>query len=104
MNADNLHYTKSDTDLEKEWEIKRDYYIDKVIEEAAKDGIILEEPVHEEEPPTQSKADISSDYSGGFVDGFMDGLQPGLDAAKENIDEFNRIINGEETTDDQDKE
>ncbi len=49
MNADILHYTKNDTDLEKEWEIKRDYYIDKVIEEAAKDGIILEGPVHEEE-------------------------------------------------------
>ena len=104
MNADNLHYTKSDADLEKEWEIKREYYIDKVIEEAAKDGIILEEPVHEEETPTQSESDTSSDYSGGFVDGFMDGLQPGLDAAKENIDEFNRIINGEETIDDQNKE
>lgn len=104
MNADNLHYTKSDADLEKEWEIKREYYIDKVIEEAAKDGIILEEPVHEEETPTQSETYTSSDYSGGFVDGFMDGLQPGLDAAKENIDEFNRIINGEETTNDQNKE
>ena len=104
MNADNLHYTKSDSDLEKEWEIKREYYIDKVIEEAAKDGIILEEPVHEEETHTQSETYTSSDYSGGFVDGFMDGLQPGLDAAKGNIDEFNRIINGEETTDDQNKE
>ena len=67
-------------------------------------GEVSEEPVHEEEPSTQSEADISSDYSGGYIDGFMDGLQPGLDAAKENIDEFNRIINGEETTDDQDKE
>lgn len=99
MNADNLHYTKSDIDLEKEWEIKRDYYIDKVIEEAAKDGIILEEPVHEGEISAQSETDTSSDYSGGFIDGFMDGLQPGLDNAQKNIDEFNRIINGEETTD-----
>ena len=104
MNADNLHYTKSDSDLEKEWEIKRDYYIDKVVEEAAKNGIILEEPVHEKEIPTQSEKDTSSDCSGGFIDGFMDGLQPGLDVAKDNIDEFNRIINGEEKTDDKDKE
>lgn len=61
MNADNLHYTKPDTDLEKEWEIKRDYYIDKVIEEAAKGGIILEEPVHEEEISTQSESNTSTD-------------------------------------------
>ncbi len=104
MNADNLHYTKADTDLEKEWEIKRDYYIDKVIEEATKNGVILEEPVHEEDIPTQSESDTLSDYLGGFVDGFMDGPQPGLDAAKENIDEFNRIMNGEEVTDDQNNE
>lgn len=104
MNADNLHYTKADTDLEKEWEIKRDYYIDKAIEEATKNGMILEEPIHEEDIPTQSKSDTSSDYSGGFADSFMDGLQPGLDAAKENIDKFNRIMNGEEVTDDQNKE
>lgn len=102
MNADNLRYTKSDTDLEEEWEIKRDYYIDKVIEEAAEDGIILEELVHEKEISTQSETDTSSDYSGSFIDGFMDGLQPGLDNAQENIDEFNRIINGEETTDNSD--
>lgn len=98
MNVDNLHYTKSDTDLEKEWEIKRDYYIDKVIEEAAKDGIILEEPVHEEETSTQSEADTPSDYSGGFIDGFKDGVQSGLDSAKENIDEFNNIMNGGSST------
>lgn len=104
MNADNLHYTKSDTNLVREWEIKRDFYIAKVIEEAAKNGVILEEPVHEEEIPTQSKTDTSSDYSGGFVDGFIDGIQPGLDAAKENIDEFNRIMNGDEATDDKNKE
>lgn len=102
MNADNLRYTKSDTDLEEEWEIKRDYYIDKVIEEAAEDGIILEELVHEKEISTQSETDTSSDYSGSFIDSFMDGLQPGLDNAQENIDEFNRIINGEETTDNSD--
>lgn len=48
MNADNLHYTKSDTALKREWENKRNYYIDKVIEMAARSGILLKEPVHEE--------------------------------------------------------
>lgn len=93
MNADNLRYTNFDTDLEKEWEIKRVYYIDRVIEEAAKNGVILEEPVHKEENSTQREADTSSNYSGGFIEGFVDGMESGIDAAESNIDEFNNLIN-----------
>ncbi len=100
MNADSLIFGGGDANLKRDWEIKRNYWIDKVIEEAAKDGIVLEEPVHEEEIPTQSETDKTSDYSDVFVDGFMDGLQPELDSAKENIDEFKRIINGEEIIND----
>ena len=55
--------------------------------------VILEDPVHQEEIPTQSDNDISSDHSGGFVEGFMDGLQPGLDSFKESLDEFSDIVN-----------
>lgn len=104
MNADNLHYTKSNTDLEKEWEIKRNYYINKVIEEASKDGIILDEPIHEENASAQGETDVSSNYTGGFVDGFVDGLQSENDIIQENIDEFKNVINGEEIANDHDKE
>ena len=44
MNADSLDFNGSDSGLERDWEIKREYWIDKVIEEAEKDGIILERP------------------------------------------------------------
>lgn len=82
MNADNLHYTKSNTALKNEWENKRNYYIDKVIETAAENGVILKAPVHDEEIPAKSEADTSSDDSGGITDGSVDDLRPGPDAAK----------------------
>lgn len=82
MNADNLHYTKSNTALKNEWENKRNYYIDKVIETAAENGVILEAPVHDEEIPAKSEADTSSDDSGGITEGSVDDLRPGPDAAK----------------------
>ena len=102
MNADGLVYSGAirNDEQSRQWEIKREYWIDKIIDEAAENGIILERPKEDEID------DASEDESdaGGFVEGFKEGLQPGLDAAKENIDEFNRIINGEESTDDQNKE
>lgn len=102
MNADGLVYNGSirNDEQSRQWEIKREYWIDTIIEEAAENGVILERP---EEDEIEDTSEDESD-AGGFVEGFKEGLHPGLDAAKENIDEFNRIINGEETTDDQDKE
>lgn len=102
MNADGLVYSGSirNDEQSRQWEIKREYWIDKIIEEAAENGVILERP----KEPEPEKTDEANSDVGGFVEGFKEGLQPGFYAAKENIDEFNRIINGEETTDDQNKE
>lgn len=47
MNADYLIFD-GDEDIEREWKIKRDYWIDKIIEEAAQVGVILERPTEEE--------------------------------------------------------
>ena len=101
MNADALVYsgTIRNEEQERQWEIKREYWIDKIIEEAADNGIILERPTDDE------NEDINKTYSkGGIVEGFKDGLQPGLDEVQENIDEFNRILNGEESSDSDTKE
>lgn len=101
MNADALVYsgTIRNEEQERQWMIKREYWIDKIIEEAADNGIVLERPTDDE------NEDINTtDSTGGFVEGFKDGLQPGLDAAQENIDEFNRILNGEESSDSDTKE
>lgn len=46
MNADTLVYSGSiqNEEQERQWAVKREYWIDKIIEEAADDGIILERP------------------------------------------------------------
>ena len=48
MNADRLTFNGDDADEIRDWEIRRDYWIDKVIEEAADAGVLLERPVDEE--------------------------------------------------------
>ena len=101
MNADGLVYSGSirNDEQSRKWQIKREYWIDRVIEEAAENDVILERP---EEKTTEKSSDNEAN-TGESVEGFKEGLQPGLDTAKENIDEFNRIMNGEKTTDDQNK-
>ena len=47
MNAESLDFNGNDAGLEKDWEIKREYWIDKVIDEAAEHGVILEKPATE---------------------------------------------------------
>ena len=95
MNAETLVYSGSirNEEQERQWAVKREYWIDKIIEEAADDGIILERPAENGE-------DDSTDSTGSF----REGMQSGLDAAKENIVEFNQILNGEESSDSDAKE
>ncbi len=49
MNADRLYYNGNDSGTERDWDIQREYWIDKVIEEAAEDGVILERPAEKAE-------------------------------------------------------
>ena len=52
MYADRVRYNGSyDEEIERDWEIQRDYWIDKIIEEAAKSGIFLESPDDPAEDP-----------------------------------------------------
>ena len=96
MNADDLIYSGSISNDEqsRKWEIKREYWIDKIIEEAAQDGVILERPT---EKSSESAIDEEMETSG-FVESINDGMQPGLDAAKESINEFNQIMKEYEDT------
>lgn len=91
--ADSIDYQRYEIDMERKWDIQREYWVEKVIDAAAADGITLEytltpdidnandEPVKDEE-----------EYGGGFVEGFMDQIESGLDEVKTNIDEFNAIM------------
>lgn len=80
MNANTLVYSGAIRNEEKErqWIIKREYWIDTIIDEAAENGIILERPVDNKE-----EYSTTDDLNGGFAEGFKEGMQPGLDEAKE---------------------
>jgi hypothetical protein len=41
-NADSIDYQRYGIAMERKWDIQREYWVDKVIEEAAKEGIVLE--------------------------------------------------------------
>lgn len=90
MYADSLQCNSNSLDdgAERQWEIQREYWIDKIIEEAAQDGVILERPT---EKSSESAIDEEMETSG-FVESINDGMQPGLNAAKESINEFNQIM------------
>ena len=103
--ADSIDYQRYEVEMERKWDIERAYWVEKVLGEAANKGIQLEyTPTTDIDNANDEIDQDEEEYGGGFVEGFKEGLQPGLDAAKENIDEFNRIINGEETADDQNQE
>ena len=91
LNAEGLEYKPgirngNADEIERQWDIKRELLIDEILEEAEKNG------VHLERTPTDEGSEDEDNKTGGFIEGFKEGAQPGLDAAKENIDEFNRIM------------
>lgn len=92
LNAEALVYNPSirnsnSDEIERQWDVNRELLIDEIIEEAEKNG------VHLERSSDSNEETEDSDYSGGgFVEGFKEGMQPGLDATRENINEFNRIM------------
>lgn len=102
--ADSIDYQRYDVEMERKWDIEREYWVDKVLEEAAANGVILEYTPTPDVDKANDEPSDNKDTSDGFVEGFKDGIQPGLDAAKENIDEFNRILNGEASSDSDAKE
>lgn len=89
--ADSIDYQRYDVEMERKWDIERAYWIEKIIEEAANKGIYLE---------YNSTVDIDNAND----EDFMEEFQQGLDVAKENIDEFSRIVKDEKTSKDSNEE
>ena len=94
--ADSIEYQKYDDESKRKWEIEREYWIDKVIEEAEKKGVTLERP----KDKLQEDKSSSETKSGGFVKGFKEGVQSGLDSVKDGMDELNLIMNDKKTSED----
>ena len=64
MNADSLDFNGNDSGLERDWEIKREYWIDKVMDEAAENGVTLErpadKPIEEDETPSNNNSSTNN--------------------------------------------
>ena len=99
MHADSLYYDGTDSNLQRDWSIKRDYWIDKVIEEAAKDGVVLERPKNREEnsnetisfeTPTESVTENS--FLGAVKDEVLDYVDEFTDIAVETESVNNGVI------------
>jgi hypothetical protein len=107
MSADSIDYQRYDIEMERKWDIEREYWVDKVLEAASEDGVELEytpTPDVDKANKTQDTEESNEESSGeaseenDVSDGFTEAMQSSLAHAKENIDEFNRIISGEEPT------
>lgn len=91
--ASSIDYQRFDIEMERKWDIERDYWVDKVLTEAAADGVELEYTPVEDVDKTNHNT-IGEALESGFNEGFSNAVQDGLDEAKKNIDEFNSIMNG----------
>lgn len=60
MNADSLDYSDgyNSDKQEKYWEIQREYWIDIVIDDAAKNGVVLERPINEKSGKEENKDEV----------------------------------------------
>lgn len=82
MHAKSIDYSAwtANDELERQWDIKRDYLIKKVIEEAAKDGIEMTYPTDTADEKDQKDNSSSYDYN------------KSKEEIQKNIDEFNSYM------------
>lgn len=73
MQAKSIDFDEYDDELERQWDIERDYLIKKVIAAAAEEGIIMEYPTDTADEKDQPSTDYHSKY----------------EDAQQNIDDFN---------------
>lgn len=93
MNADSLDFNGADSGLERDWEIKRNYWIDKVIEEASKNGVTLERPVDKaEDSENSTNSDNASNDLNNQISSNADKntYEKSKQEMQDNIDEFNQ--------------
>lgn len=75
MNAESIKTDSYDDEIQRQYEIKREYLIDKVIEEATQNGVILERTSPQNSVESSPDAN-SKGFIGGFIEGFTDAISP----------------------------
>lgn len=69
--ADSIDYQGYDVEMERKWDIEKEYWVDRVLEEATQNGVYLE---YTPSPDVDNANGDSDEKKGGFIEGFKDGL------------------------------
>lgn len=69
MNAESIKTDSYDDEVQRQYEVQKEYLIDKVIEKASQNGVVLERT-----PPQDSVTSHSDVKSKGFISGFLEGV------------------------------
>lgn len=93
LNAESMEYSGYDEEAKRKWGVKKEYLIEKIIEEAAKNGVILERS-----DSAENDEEKSYSISGAFSSGFNKGLESNSDEIEQNIEEFKSIMSGSEAS------
>ena len=78
MQAESIEYHGNNDELKRQWDIQREYLIEKVLKEAAANGVILEYTPKEDADSVEEST--TSERNGGFVQGFIDGFNSAFDS------------------------
>lgn len=80
--ADSIDYQRYDVEMERKWDLEKEYWIEKVLAEAAKHGIDLDyTPSTDIDNANDDLEDESGDdtLNSGFIKGFIDSLKSSID-------------------------
>lgn len=96
--AESIDYQRNDAEMERKWDLEREYWVEKVLEEAAANGEDLEYTPTSDNDKANDSSTASENNSRGFVEGFNESVRSGLENAQKNVIEFNHILdeNGKE--------
>ena len=84
--ADSIDYQGYDVEMERKWDLEKEYWLEKVLAEAAAHGVDLEyTPSTDIDNANDNPEDDSEESSinSGFVQGFIDGLKSGIDDSED---------------------
>lgn len=80
--ADSIDYQRYDVEMERKWDLEKEYWVEKVLTEAAEHGVDLEyTPSSDIDNANDDSEEESGDdaINSGFIKGFIDGLKSSMD-------------------------
>lgn len=84
--ADSIDYQKYDVEMERKWDLEKEYWVEKVLAEATEHGVDLEyTPSTDIDNANDDSEEDSEDdkINSGFIKGFIDGLKSSMNDAED---------------------